>query len=196
MKRTLLTATAAFALAACGDSSPSPIEPGPPRFSSGQSWQIFTTQTPQEILSGSSAWEVATRFYTTVSGCITGFQFYRAPGETGANYVTLWTNSGTPLYSRKIADSYSGSGWQTIDVDPGVVGPPLDDEFCIPTGTYFRVSVNTNTKQAKTYAYLDNGPIVNGPLVADFSYYGQPAGSMPTQGSGSIYFVGVIFRED
>lgn len=194
MKRALLAVTAALALAACGDTSSSVVEPGLPRFSSGQSWQIFTTQTPQEILTATSGWEVATRFYTTVPGCITHVQFYRAPGETGTNSVKVWTNSGTLLYSSPI--SHSGSGWHTVSLNPGIVGPPLNEEVCIPAWTYYRVSVNTNTKQAKTYGYLDSGPIVNGPLVADFSYYGQPTGSMPTQGSGSIYFIGVTFEED
>lgn len=195
MKRAHLMMTAALALAACGDASPALVEPGPPSFSSGQSWDIFTTQTPQEILTATSGWEVATRFYTTVPGCISHLHFYRASGETGINYVKVWTNSGTLLFSSRIADSYSGSGWHTLDLTP-LVGPPLNQEVCIPAWTYYRVSVNTNTKQAKTYGYLDNGPIINGPLVADYSYYGQPTGSMPTQGSGSIYFVGVTFRED
>ena len=194
MKRAHLMITAALALAACGDSRPALLEPGPPSFSSGQSWAIFTTQTPQQILDASPGWEVATRFYTTVAGCISDLHFYRAPGETGTNRVKVWTNSGTLLLSETIASA--GSGWRTLDLFPPGVGPPINQEICIPEGTYYRVSVNTNTKQAKTFGYLANGPIINGPLVADYSYYGQPTGSMPTQGSGSIYFVGVTFRED
>jgi hypothetical protein len=193
MKRAHLMMTAALTLAACGDTSPALVEPGPPSFSSGQSWAIFTTQTPGQALDASPGWEVATRFYATVSGCISHLHFYRASGETGTNYVKVWTNSGTLLYSTPIADA--GTGWHTISPRPSI-SPPINDEICIPSGTYYRVSVNTNTKQAKTYGYLDNGPIINGPLVADYSYYGQPTGSMPTQGSTSIYFVGVTFREN
>lgn len=192
MKRAHLMIAAALTLAAC-DTSPAVVEPGPPSFSSGQSWAIFTTQTPGQILDASPGWEVATRFYTTVSGCISDLHFYRASGETGTNYVKVWTNSGTLRYSTPIADS--GSGWHTISLRPSI-SPPINDEICIPAGTYYRVSVNTNTKQAKTLGYLNNGPIINGPLVADYSYYGQPTGSMPTQGSTSIYFVGVTFREN
>jgi hypothetical protein len=192
MKRAHLMITAALTLSAC-DTGPALVEPGPPSFSSGQSWAIFTTQTPAQTLDASPGWEVATRFYTTVAGCISHLHFYRASGETGTNYVKVWTNSGTLLYSSTIASS--GSGWRTLDLTP-LISPPINEEICIPSGTYYRVSVNTNTKQAKTYGYLDNGPIINGPLVADYSYYGQPTGSMPTQGSGSIYFVGVTFRED
>ncbi|HEX2092873.1 MAG TPA: hypothetical protein VHG28_10745 [Longimicrobiaceae bacterium] len=67
---------------------------------------------------------------------------------------------------------------------------------CIQANTYYRVSVNTRVKQAKTYAYLtNNGDIVNGPLTADYSYYGQPADDMPAQGIGSTYFVDIVFEE-
>ena len=195
MKRTHLMIPVALTLAACGDTRPALLEPGPPSFSSGQSWALFTTQTPEQIVDASPGWEVATRFYTTVPGCISHVHFYRAPGETGTNYVKVWTNSGTQLYKSQIASSSSGSGWRTLALQQ-LIGPYIPTEICIPSGTWYRVSVNTNTKQSKTFGDLTSGPIVNGPLIADYSYYGQPTGSMPTQGSGSIYFVGVTFRED
>lgn len=55
---------------------------------------------------------------------------------------------------------------------------------------------NTNSKQVKTFGYLSSGPIVNGPLVADAGYYGQPTGERPTTQTGSIFFVDVVFKED
>jgi hypothetical protein len=63
-------------------------------------------------------------------------------------------------------------------------------------GTYYRVSVNTNTKQVKTMGFFDGGPVINGPLVADKGYYGQPTGSMPTTATGSGFFVDVTFTEN
>jgi rhodanese-related sulfurtransferase len=76
-------------------------------------------------------------------------------------------------------------GWDTVNVS----------DLRIPANTYYLASVNTNNWQAKTY----NGspsPIVNGPLTADLSYYGQPMDKMPGQSSYSWYFVDVIFIPD
>jgi len=193
MKRTLVAMSAALALGACADPSSSLIEPGPARLASGDRWSVFGSETPASTLDASPGWEIATRFYATVPGCIRKLHFYRASGETGTNYVKVWTNSGTLLYSNQIASS--GSGWRTLSLEP-VVSPPIDNSICIPAYTYYRVSVNTNTKQGKTFGYFDNGPAANGALVADYSYYGQPTGSMPTTGSGSAYFVDVTFEED
>jgi hypothetical protein len=194
VKRILLMATAALALAACSDTAHNPIEPGGPSFSSGDRWQIFGFGTPAQTLSASPGYEVATRFYATTSGCIRRLHFYRASGETGTNYVKIWTNSGTLLYSGRIADSYSGSGWHTLWLEPRV-GPPMDMSVCISANTYYRVSVNTNSYQVKTGGYFDYGAITNGALVADYSYYGSP-GNFPTTGSGSGYFIDVTFQED
>lgn len=195
MKHFLLVPVAVLMLAACADISPSPVEPAQPRFSAGQTWRIFTTQTPATTVDASPGWEVGTRFYATTAGCITHLHFYRAPGETGHNYAKLWSDAGALLFSGRIANEwYSTDGWYTLPLQP-IMGGVGNNIVCIPANTYFRVSVNTNTKQVKTFGYLDNGPIVNGPLVADLSYYGQPTGSMPTQGSGSIYFVDVTFVE-
>lgn len=196
MKRTLLAALAALVLAGCADTNPTPVAPESPRFSTGDAWDIFTTQTPAEFLNATGGWEVATRFYVTKAGCITGMRFYRAPGETGSNTVKLWTNSGTLLGKQTFSQYSATTGWNRVELRNVLVGPYVDSSICIQPNTYYRISVNTNTKQAKTYGYFTSyGPIVRGPLVADYSYYGQPAGSFPTTGSGSIYFVDVTFTE-
>lgn len=199
MKRILLAALASVALAACGDGNQSPAAPASPRFASGDDWTIFPeTMTPAQTVDATGGWEVATRFKASVPGCITAISFYRAQGETGNNIIKLWTNSGTRLYTDTLFATWSSpGGWRTVDLAPTAgVGPPIDVRVCISANTYYRVSVNTNTKQAKTYGYfLNNGPIVRGPLTADNSYYGQPTGSMPTTSSSSIYFIGVTFEE-
>lgn len=198
MKRFLLAA-AALALAACADAGPSPTATAPPQFASGDDWTIFPeTMTPAQTVDATGGWEVATRFKASVPGCITAISFYRAQGETGDNIIKVWTNSGTRLYTDTLfATSSSAAVWRTVDLAATAgVGPPIDSRICISANTYYRVSVNTNTKQAKTYGYFTtNGPIVRGPLTADNGYYGQPAGSMPTTSSSSIYFIGVTFEE-
>ncbi|MDB4951795.1 MAG: Carbohydrate binding family 6 [Gemmatimonadetes bacterium] len=156
-------------------------------------WNIFTTQTPTTTLSASPGWEVATRFKTSVAGCIVRVRFYRAAGETGTNTVKLWSNSGTLLFSETF--SSPTQGWNYVELREHGFGPYSDLSICIPANTYFRVSVNTNTYQVKTPGGLAS-PIVNGPLTADLSYYGQPTGSMPTTSSTSTYFVDVYFEAD
>lgn len=197
MKRILLAALASVALAACADAGPSPTATAPPRFASGDDWTIFPeTMTPGQTVDATGGWEVATQFKASVPGCITAISFYRAQGETGDNIVKVWTNSGTRIFTDTLfATSYSAGHWRRLDLRP-LVGPPIDSSICISANTYYRVSVNTNTKQAKTYGYFNTyGPIVRGPLTADNSYYGQPTGSMPTTSSSSIYFIGVTFEE-
>lgn len=192
MKRFFLAAAAALSLAACADVGPSPVEPAAPRFAIGDRWNIFTTQTPAETLDAAPGWEVATRFKTSVDGCVVAMRFWRAEGETGSNTLKLWTDSGILL--GEFTRTFSSSGWKTILLRRPIQN--VDDSICIFSDTYYRVSVNTNNKQVKTYGYFNTyGPIVRGPLTADAGYYGQPTGSMPTQHSGSIFFVDVTFEE-
>ena len=193
MKRFLLAA-AALTLAACADAAPSPVAPGSPLFASGDKWTIFTTQTPASTLDATGGWEVGTRFYATVNGCITRIRFYRAAGETGTNTVKLWTNTGTLLLSQNF--NLANTGWNYVELRDHGLGPSVDLSVCILKGTYYRISVNTNTKQVKTMGFFDNGPVINGPLVADKGYYGQPTGSMPTTATGSAFFVDVTFTEN
>lgn len=202
MTRILLAAAAALALAACADAAPTApsataaTSAAPARddyavTALGDRWTIYSNQSPAEILTGTDPWEVATRFSSTVAACVIGFRFYRAPGETGTNTVKLWTNGGTLLRSRTVATSTSPSGWNELYL----YHPLVDHRVAISANTYYRVSANTNTKQAKTYAYLDSGAMGNGPITSSLSYYGQPAGSMPTSSSTSIFFVDVIIEE-
>jgi hypothetical protein len=127
---------------------------------------------------------VGTRFRSSISGKVIGFRFWRAAGETGTNTGRLWTESGT---QRASANFPAGSGWVTVN---------LATPVAIAANTDFRVSVNTNTAQAKAFNVFTNGPVTNGPLTANSGFYGQPTGAMPTSGSVSAYFIDVIFEED
>lgn len=103
--------------------------------------------------------------------------------------MALWTNSGTSLRSRGVASS--GTGWKELYL----YHPLVDHRVHISANTYYRVSVNTNSAQVKTFGAFTNGPITNGLLVATSGYYGQPTGSMPTTASDSNFFVEMIFEE-
>lgn len=193
MRRILATAAALVALAACSDTSTNPVAPkpaGPHKdvwTGDGQqtSWNIFTTQQPDQFLDATPGWEIAMRFKVAVPGSVVAFRWYKAPGETGSHTARLWTDNGSQLTSRTFTNE-TASGWQTVTFS-GVH---------INANQYYRVSVNTNTVQAKTFGSLSGNPIVNGPVTSDFSYYGQPTGAMPTSGSYSLYYVDVTFQPD
>lgn len=186
MKRFLLVTAAAFALAACGGDSQAPLAPpDQPSLASGDAWTLFTTETPNETLDASPGWEVGTQFYVTKASCVAYLRFWRAVGETGTNRIRLWDPStGTQITSRIV--SSTGSGWQT---------EYFSSIVCLTPYKYYRISVNTNVKQVKTFGAFSGGPIVNGPMVAVGGYYGQPTGSMPTTSSPSNFFVDLIVVE-
>lgn len=189
MKRLLLAATAALALAACAEAGPSFTEPAPPSFATGDAWSIFPDNpwpAPGTTTFTGAGWEVGTQFYTTVAGCVHYLRFWRASGETGTNTIKLWTGSGTKIVARTVALTGNGTGWQYAHVSSIV---------CLQPNTYYRVSVNTNTAQVKTPGFFANGPVVRGPLVGTSGYYGQPTGSMPSTQSVSGFWVDVVFVE-
>jgi hypothetical protein len=181
MRHSFLAVTAALALAACADTSPTDVQAGQ---APGLSEPSFYVSQP-----GS---QVGTRFYSSVPGRIVGFRFWRAVGETGTNTVKLWTDSGTQLVSKSISTSTT-SGWR-----PALLKTPfVDQSVCIDANTYYRVSVNTNTKQVKTGGgYSFYGALSNGPLYSSGSNYGQPINVMPTTSSNSYFFVDVVFEDD
>jgi len=191
-KRLFQAATVILTVAACSDSNPiAPVTKAPvaPKLATapvGPRWSIFTTQTPDALVdvTDNPGWEIATRFHSSKSGKVVGFRVWRASGETGTTSAKLWTDGGTKLISANLP---TGTGWQTVY---------LATPYHISANTTYRVSANINTIQEKTFGTFQNGPITNGPLTADFSYYGQPAGAMPTQGSYSAFYVDVIFEED
>jgi hypothetical protein len=190
-------AAAALLLGACAENDPLGVESRPesrpeaaaPQRATapvGPRWSIFTWQEPTEYLDAAPGWEVSTRFSSTKSGKIHGLWFWRAPGETGTNTGRLWTDGGQQLAA---ADFPSGqSGW---------VYAQLGSPVAVAANTYYRVSVNTNTKQAKWPAGFNSiGSAGTGPLSATGSHYGQPMGSMAGSGSSSIFFTDVDFEED
>lgn len=187
MKRLLTAAAALLTLAACADTatlaeirSPSGGPAAVQYYYPQQT--IFTTQTPASTLDATGGWEVGTRFTTTREGLLAGFRYWKALGETGTHTVKLWTTSGARIWS--LGFVYEGaSGWQNTYSKVSMV---------LPAGTYI-ASVNTNTKQVKTFGLFNGGPIVRNYLSADAGAYGQPVGSFPSTISGSAFFVDVRF---
>lgn len=185
MMRSLLAATLALALTACGDTQKALLEPEGPSFAAGDSWNFGIEGPPAETLTfAPPGWEVGTQFYATEKVCVAGFRVWLADGETGSHYVKLWTNTGTKITSRYFTGS---PGWNYIY---------FSSILCLEPYTYYRVTTNTNAAQVKTFGMFQNGPITNGPLVVTSGYYGQPGGSFPTSQSPSYFFVDIQVFED
>lgn len=146
--------------------------------------RIFTTQTPTDPPSNAApGYEVGTQFSANRNGTVKALRFWRAPGETKDTVVRLWTDSGQLLASATYRDYGTGtSGWQQLLI------PPVQ----ITANTRYRVSYNVNTVQEKTGCGIGSG-ITKGPLTAHSGYWGQPVGSMPTNGSCSNFFADVVF---
>lgn len=188
MKRLLLAAAAALALAACADGGPTAAGestgPAPPIRSvtaqSNTQYTIYTSQTPGTTgVSVSPGYELGTEFHVTQKACVMGMRFWRSAGETGTNTLKLWSSTGALLASQNVTTS--GSGWQYVYLS-GVV--------CLDVYTSYRVSVNVNSKAVKTSGGFQSY-IVNQPLVGMSGYYGSP-GSRPTTAHSDSYFVDVI----
>jgi hypothetical protein len=153
---------------------------------------IFTNQTPATFATASPGYEVGTQLSSSRDGVVKGLRFWRAPGETGDNILKLWSDSGQLLASARFVDNGTGaSGWQQVALG----GVP------ITANAVYRVSVNTNTMQAKTYCGLSPA-ITHGPLTAYQGFWGQPmcvkpgdvSCVMPANGSCSNYFVDLVFE--
>lgn len=146
---------------------------------------IYTSQTPTEFLDAAPGWQVGTRFIPHYDGRFVGYRFYKAPGETGSHTARLYTSSGLPVHSITFP-AETPSGWQRVTFTSVVYGH---------AGEEYYVTVNTNSKQAKTPGYFHlNGPIFRNWGAAYGGAYGQPIHAFPGSGSASSFFVDVYYR--
>jgi hypothetical protein len=145
----------------------------------------FTSQTPVDNLdTAGQVYTVATQFSASQNGYITSLRFYRAAGETGTNTGELWTDGGTQLAAVTFPAS-PASGWVQADLSPPVA---------ITAGSLYRVSVNTNVRQAKTGCGIGGG-ITNQVLTAWQGFWIAGNGIFPTTNSCSNFFVDVSFDQ-
>ena len=155
--------------------------PGSPR-SVACGVSMLSSLSPQDpnLTTGGQVYTVATQFSSSVGGYVTQLGFYRAPSESGSNTLRLWTDNGVQLAS--VTTYCSGGGWCWGDIYPDVA---------IAAGTVYRVTVNTNSAQAKTGCGIGGG-ITNQSLTA-LSGFWQAGDTFPTTGSCSDFFVDVKF---
>jgi len=66
-----------------------------------------------------TAYELGTRFYSTVSGTVTALRFYKEPGMASTHTGNLWDSNGNLLATVTFTNE-SGSGWQQASLSSPV----------------------------------------------------------------------------
>ena len=112
-----------------------------------------------------AAIEVGAKFYSEVSGTVSGVRFYKAAKNTGTHIGSVWSETGQRLASATFT-SESASGWQTV-----ALSPPL--------------AITANTKYVVSYF----APV--GHYSQDVGYFyndPSPSGGSNTLDSSPLHF--------
>ena len=163
------------------------------------SWSFTTAPTPSTISIWSStakpanptdpdtgSVELGVKFYSDVSGSITGLRFYKGSTNTGTHVADLWTSSGTLLATATFTRE-TGSGWQQVNFATPVA---------ITAGTTYVASYHTNVghyaDDQNYFASQYNSGSLHVPANGGVYAYGA-AGSFPTQvWNASNYWVDIV----
>ena len=134
----------------------------------------------------SASVELGVKFYSDVSGSITGLRFYKGSTNTGTHVADLWTSSGKLLATATFT-SETGSGWQQVNFATPVA---------ITAGTTYVASYHTNVghyaDDQNYFASQYNSGSLHVPANGGVYAYGA-AGSFPTQvWNASNYWVDVV----
>ncbi|WP_424630930.1 DUF4082 domain-containing protein [Bradyrhizobium sp. SYSU BS000235] len=182
-----LTTSETFSIGVTTTSTPPP--PGAVSFFSASNTPAQTSVTDGTPL------ELGMKFTSSSAGQITALKFYRSPGDTGPDLLSLWTSAGAKLATATFSNT-SASGWQTV-----TLSTPVN----INANTTYVASYHT----AGTYVATNNfftSAITSSPLTAPststsggngvYSYGGNNTTSVfPTSTFGAAnYWVDVVFN--
>ena len=141
-----------------------------------------------------NAVEVGVKFTSDLAGTITGIRFYKGSANTGTHVGKLWTSSGVLLASATFSNE-TGSGWQQVTFSSPVA---------IAANTVYVASYYApNGRYADSTGYFSTSGADNPPLHAlatgvsgpDGVYHYGTGGGFPTSdGSGTNYWVDVLFN--
>ena len=82
-------------------------------------WPNSSRPSTPEVTNDTASVTLGVKFYSDVSGFITGVRFYKGSHNTGTHVGTLWTNSGTKLASVTFSGE-TESGWQQANFSTAV----------------------------------------------------------------------------
>lgn len=129
---------------------------------------------------------LGTRFSSALPGTVTGIEFYRSPGETGAHTGWLYSTSGEVLAEVTFPDD-SANGWQYAEFSAPVA---------IAADTEYVVAYRSNGTFPITAGGLGS-PLEGGPLrtTASAGQFSYPAG-YPDSLVSTSYLVDVRFQAE
>ncbi|MDQ1386331.1 MAG: large repetitive protein, partial [Actinomycetota bacterium] len=135
------------------------------------------------------------KFRSDVDGTVSGFRFYKSPGDTGTHVGHLWDLGGNQLASATFSGE-SASGWQEVALAPPVA---------ITAGTTYVVSIFSSAGvYSFTGGYFTSAGVDNPPLHAlqtgvagnNAVYHEGPSDAFPTDSfNASNYWADVIMSD-
>ncbi|MDQ1380585.1 MAG: large repetitive protein, partial [Actinomycetota bacterium] len=135
------------------------------------------------------------KFRSDVDGTVSGFRFYKSPGDTGTHVGHLWDLGGNQLASATFSGE-SASGWQEVALAPPVA---------ITAGTTYVVSTFSSAGvYSFTGGYFASAGVDNPPLHAlqtgvagnNAVYHEGPTDAFPTDSfNASNYWADVIMSD-
>ena len=153
--------------------------------------------TPQTAsASDTAAIELGVRFFSEVSGYITGVRFYKGAGNTGTHVGKLWSSTGTLLATATFT-SETATGWQQVNFSTPVA--------ITANTTYVASYYAPNGGYAYTGAGFAGADVVNGYLHAPQSNanagnglykYGSGGGFPNGSYNSTNYWVDVVFSQN
>ncbi|WCB95822.1 hypothetical protein DSM104299_04573 [Baekduia alba] len=159
-------------------------------------WTFTTARCPCSLLAGqtpaetglSGTFELGVRVTSQADADLVAVRFYKSPGETGTHVGRVWNAAGQLLGQATFANE-TASGWQR---------QPLATPVALTAGQVYTVSVNANSKWAKT-GWSMRDPIASGPLssLADGTngVYNDAPGLFPASSyQWTNYFIDPVVR--
>jgi hypothetical protein len=151
-------------------------------------WNNSVTPGRLENANDTRAVTVGLRFYSEVSGTVTGIRFYKGPNNRGTHVGHLWSNDGASLGSVTFTGE-TVSGWQQANF----ASPVNISKFVIYSVSYFAPQGAYASDQNFPWYELSAAPIrVMGASPGGLVYGVSPA--FPAGGWGRTnYYVDVVF---
>ncbi len=147
---------------------------------------VLSALTPQ-ISTGTSFYELGTRFSADVSGKVTALRFWRWDDDPGPHVGRLWSASGAKLAEAQFVGE-TPSGWQE---------QALPMPVAVQAGAVFTVTVNSTA--GAHFPILPTGlsvPLADGHLTYRAGAFSSTAGTFAALESTGNYFRDIAFEPD
>jgi len=128
--------------------------------------------------------ELGVAFTADTTGVVTGVKFYKGPGNTGTNTISLWSSTGTRLATATVS-AESTTGWQTA-----TFATPVNVTASTTYIASYRAPVGRYSDTANGLSAVRDRAPLHTPTNAGRYTYGAGA---PLSTSSANYFVDPVF---